>query len=1013
MIPQLGTPIALSALAAALLFASPSSLPAAEHSPALDEITAAAGIQQTVPVILFLEGRLTMDDVYPVARSLPMSKRRSYVVNTLKARFQEMGARVMARLEAARKTGDVSLLRPLWVMDAVRVRLTPSLLKEVEDEFPEIIYIEADPLRRNTLDDVGWGVRDMQAPLVWRNFGANGTGIIVGHRDSGVDYNHLGFEGHLWINPGEDLNHNGSLDPEEQNGVDDDGNGYTDDFYGWDFDNDRSDVYDYQGHGTKTASVVSAGFWPCNTVSVDTVSVAPGAKLMVLAAYQFQGAVWEASQYAIEMGAQVITASVSFKHSDCEDTAVRECPDYVGHRIVSEMELAAGLLHANSSGNYGYANPVPFSAAAPSNCPPPVPFNQPQHGGVSSIIAVAAYNISGDRETYSGHGPSAWSRQDICVHARMPFCGLEGRGNAYPAAYNDYPLQNHQFPGLIKPDVTAPTNVTSLARGSGCSTITGTSGACPHVAGACALIFSKFPGITPEAAYVLLVSRAQDAGTAGPDTLWGFGKVRPLPACSSGVNTLALLTGAVLGPQGAPLAGVRVSAPASQPAFSDTAGAYHLWLDPGERDVLFEKYGCNDTTIAVTLAAGQAETLDVSLTPAAVCTVSGVVSGAGRPQPNMPVSVPEADFDTVSGENGEFQFAIFAGSYELRAGMLPWEEQTEIIHPTGPPINVNVELSRSPRALPTGPDGHGYYIYDEYDATALTYSWVEINPADGGLPGQRLNVANDATVIMSLPFVFRFYGADFTQVTVSANGFVIPGSFTSLEWGCFPIPSPWAPNGYLAPWFNDWEPEEGGGVFFFAQSDSHRVIIEWSNVPDYFGRGTVSFQAILYDPLHVPSPTGDGVVKYQYRSFSDLFEGAVGLENADGTDGLQYCYLTNYDPHASPLASGRALLISTDSTLEVPPVRVTTPLEFALDSNFPNPFNPRTTFTWRLPREMHVRLTLYDLLGREAAVVFDGLSSAGVHHQSFDGERLATGVYFARLAAEGQTATVRKVVLIR
>jgi subtilisin family serine protease len=1010
MTMYLRTLIALTAAGVAFAFAAAPPAGAAEHSPALDETVAAAGERQTVPVILFLEGRLTMDDVYPVARSLPMTKRRAYVVATLKARFQDMGARVMARLETARKTGEVSLLRPLWVMNAVRVNLTPGLLKEVEESFPEIVYVGADLLYPNTLDDIGWGVAEIQAPRVWSDFGANGSGVIVGHRDSGVDYTHPGFAGHLWINPGEDVNHNGIPDPGEQNGLDDDGNGYVDDFYGWDFDDDRANVYDYNGHGTKTASVISANFTvePC-----DTVSVAPGAKLMVLVAYQYQGSVWESSQYAIEMGAQVISASTSFPSSYC-NAPVFECPDYVGHRMVTEMELAAGLLHTNSTGNYGDTNPVPFSAFTPSNCPPPVAFGQPQQGGVSSVIAVTAYNIGGQWETRSGHGPSAWSRADICMNPRMPFCGAPGQSNEYPPQYNDYPYQGGLFPGLIKPDLAAPTVVTSLGLGGVCSSVSGTSGACPHVGGVCALIFSKFPGITPEDAYVFLVSHAEDAGVAGPDTIWGFGKVRPLPACSSGVNTLALLTG-TLECEGAPLAGVRVSAAASLPIFSDTAGVYDLWLVPGTRNVLFEKYGCNDTTISVTLAAGQTQTVSLSLTTAAVCTVSGVVTAMGQPREGIPISVPEIGFETSTAAGGAFNFHLFAGSYELRAGALPWEDYAQTIHLSGPPLNLNIVLSRSPRSFPSGPDGYGYYIYDEYDTPILSYSWVEINPDSGGLPGQRLNVGNEATVVVNLPFTFRFYGADFQQITVSANGFIIPGASSSLECCYFPIPSPSAPNGYLAPWFNDWKPQDGGGVFFYAQTDSHRVIVEWSDVPDVFARGNASFEAILYDPLSAPTPSGDGMVTYQYQSFTDHLEGAIGIENLDGSDGIQYDHLTHYDPHAAPLSSGRALLITTDSTLDAQPPAPPSawPVEFALEPNFPNPFNPLTTFAWRVPREMRVRLTLYDLLGREAAVVFDGLSSAGEHRLSFDGARLATGVYFARLEAAGQTAAVRKVVLLK
>jgi hypothetical protein len=983
---------------------------AAEHSPGLDELALGTSDGETIPVILFLNGRLTMDDVYPIARSLPMDKRRLYVIETLKARYHETGDELFARLEAARKTGEVSLLRPLWIMNAIRVHLTPALLKEIEDAFPEIVYITTDLPHKNTLDNIGWGVQDMQAPRVWHDFGADGSGVIVGHRDSGVDYNHSGFTGHLWINPVEDLNHNGFIDTVERNGVDDDGNGYVDDFYGWDFDFDNAEVYDIDGHGTKTASVISSGFSPC-----DTVSVAPGAKLMVLQAYLYQGAVWEASQYAIEMGAQVISASVSFIYSDCMDSGVRECPNYVGHRIVSEMELAAGLLHANSTGNSGGGNAAPFSANAPSNCPPPVCTpDQPQQGGVSSIIAVAAYNLSGTLETYSGHGPSGWSRADYCSQPRMAFCGAAGRGNEYPPEYDDYPFQNRLFPGLIRPDMTGPSAVTSLGRGGGCSSISGTSSACPHVGGACALIFSKFPGITPEDAYLLLIQTAQDGGVAGVDTLWGYGKVRPAAACSAGVADRCTVNGSITA-NGSPLADVRISTTDSRVAFSDAQGSYQIWLAPGMHDVLFEKNGYNDTTITLTLSAGQSETRNLNLSAAISGTVTGTVFADGAGVPGMPITIPEIGLETTSHTGGAFTFDLSAGTYELHAGALPWGDTVQTIQMTGSTLNLNITLQRSPRAYPTGPDGYGYYIYDEYDTPSLFFNWVEVDPSAGGFAGQELNVYNDASVIVNLPFTFRFYGSDFAQMTVSAGGFIVMGAASILEYSEFPIPSASAPNGYLAVWFNDWEPANGSGVFYYTQTDSHRVIIEWSRVPDFFGRGTTAtFQAIFYDPAYCPTPTGDGMVKYQYLAFNSVWEGGIGIENLDGTDGVEYMFLTMYDPHAVPIENGRALLLTTDSTLDVEPVVPPVhPVEFSLQQNWPNPFNPVTTFAWRVPRTMPVRLALYDVLGRETAMIFDGLCPAGEHTQSFDGTNLASGVYFARLEAAGQTAALRKVVLLK
>jgi len=59
-----------------------------------------------------------------------------------------------------------------------------------------------------------------------------------------------------------------------------------------------------------------------------------------------------------------------------------------------------------------------------------------------------------------------------------------------------------------------------------------------------------------------------------------------------------------------------------------------------------------------------------------------------------------------------------------------------------------------------------------------------------------------------------------------------------------------------------------------------------------------------------------------------------------------------------------------------------------------------------------VRLALFDITGREVAILLDGLREAGRHEVAFSGHRLASGVYFARLETAAQSAT-QKLVLIR
>ncbi len=80
--------------------------------------------------------------------------------------------------------------------------------------------------------------------------------------------------------------------------------------------------------------------------------------------------------------------------------------------------------------------------------------------------------------------------------------------------------------------------------------------------------------------------------------------------------------------------------------------------------------------------------------------------------------------------------------------------------------------------------------------------------------------------------------------------------------------------------------------------------------------------------------------------------------------------------------------------------------------NHPNPFNPATTLRFQLAREARVRLSVHDVAGRELALLLDEDMGPGEHSHLWRSADLPSGVYFARLRAEGATLT-RKLVLIR
>ena len=85
---------------------------------------------------------------------------------------------------------------------------------------------------------------------------------------------------------------------------------------------------------------------------------------------------------------------------------------------------------------------------------------------------------------------------------------------------------------------------------------------------------------------------------------------------------------------------------------------------------------------------------------------------------------------------------------------------------------------------------------------------------------------------------------------------------------------------------------------------------------------------------------------------------------------------------------------------------------FRLEQNYHEPFNPSTIIRFQLPVDDFVSVKVYDMLGREVAVLVNERRAAGVHEVPFEAGGLAAGVYFYRLATGGRGET-RKMLLIR
>ncbi len=105
---------------------------------------------------------------------------------------------------------------------------------------------------QNTFADVpdlggnNWGADLVKAPEVWAQ-GYTGKGVVVAVVDTGVDYNHEDLKNNIWTNSKEIAD----------NSIDDDGNGYIDDYYGWNFASNNNNTQDDNGHGTHVSGTIA------------------------------------------------------------------------------------------------------------------------------------------------------------------------------------------------------------------------------------------------------------------------------------------------------------------------------------------------------------------------------------------------------------------------------------------------------------------------------------------------------------------------------------------------------------------------------------------------------------------------------------------------------------------------------------------------------------------------------------------------------------------------------------
>ncbi|MGC6463932.1 MAG: S8 family peptidase, partial [Pirellulaceae bacterium] len=280
------------------------------------------------------------------------------------------------------------------------------------------------------------------------------------------------------LDSGVDLDHpdlvaNMYINPGEipGDGIDNDENGFIDDISGWDFNGDDNNADDDNGHGTHCAGTVAA----VGQNDIGVVGAAPGALIMPIKVLSAGGGgsfsdIIAALDYVLMMKQNGVNVVVTSNSYGSGGNPGTAV------EAAFDQAYAAGIIHLAAAGNSGNSGGTGESVGWPAN--------------YDSVVAVASTTINNTRSSFSSTGENV--------------------------------------------EIAAPgSSIQSTWPGGGYNTISGTSMACPHVAGAAAVLMAEASllditdaneanGIADEVRALLLATTI-DLGPTGPDTLFGFG----------------------------------------------------------------------------------------------------------------------------------------------------------------------------------------------------------------------------------------------------------------------------------------------------------------------------------------------------------------------------------------------------------------------------------------------------------------------------------------------------------
>lgn len=708
----------------------------------------------------------------------------------------------------------------------------------------------------NTGQTGGTPGADVSAPEAW-NIQTGDPNVIISSHDSGFDTDHPDLVGALWTNPNPDPVMN--------------------DLHGYNFANDNNNIYDSDGHGSHTSGTIAAR--NNNGVGVSGLAGGDGSgngvRIMVCKVFGdggVTGGFAESYAYAADHGAVISTNSWGYTAPGSYEQAVLDGIDYFVE-------------------NAGYdegGNPV-----------------GPIHGG---IVLFSAGNSGSDDEWYPGYYESTYAVAGTNHFDRLIVNGVDG--SWFGSNFGEWV------------DISAPGMFIISSVLDGYDTYSGTSMSCPHVAAAAGLVASQYPGLTNDEVMLRVLGTADPIDDLNPgyEGKLGAGRLNAYAALiEDDGQPPEAITDLSITEMGQTTAGLEWTVPpASSPAggsMNEAPALYDIRYSesPINNDTDFENATQIDNP-PIPLAPGETQSYTVTgLIPlttyyfaiksqdlfANKSEMSNVASGTTLGAPILSTDpdelVAEVEVNTQLDQTLTLE--------NIGEGTLTWSipayEALALLN--NPNIQKNtvsrfpsIELAKGeddtrvgdPVILGAGgPDDYGYTWIDSNEPGGPAFNWYEIS--DIGTEVSALSGTWDGNTEITLPFNFKIYDEEWSTAYLSVNGWIYFGSSPSSWFTNQSIPNTTAPNNLLAVFWDDLDMRSAGAVYTYHDVDNNLFIVQWDAVPKSFDTGSLlTFQAIL---------TPHGGVTYQYLSMvGDMTSSTVGIENADGSDGLQVAFNTAY-----------------------------------------------------------------------------------------------------------------------